>query len=319
MKITIVDSYALNPGDLSWDGFESVGEVEIYKSTKDEELISRCRDTDAVLTNKVRFTRETMERLPRLKYIGVTATGTNIIDAEAAAEMGIIVTNVPEYSTDGVAETVFSFILELSRNTAAHSEMVKRGGWQESGCFSAPRFPIQELGGKRLGIIGMGHIGARVAALGEAFGMEIVYTSRSRKEEAEEKGYSQLELTELLSTSDFVTLHVPLTAETENMIGMQELRMMKKSAFLINTARGALIDEDALYQALSEGIISGAGLDVMREEPPQKPSSLFSLPQCLITPHIAWSAKETRQRLMNAALENLVSFIIGTPKNIVRN
>ena len=317
MKTVIVDSYALNPGDLSWEGFESIGDVQIFKSTADEELIVRCKDADAILTNKVPFTRKTMEQLPNLKYIGVTATGTNIIDVKAANEMGIIVTNVPEYSTDGVAESVFAFILGWSRNTFQHSQMVKDGGWQASQCFSAPRFPIMELKGKRIGIVGMGHIGAKTASIAEAFGMEVVYTSRSQKEEAEERGYKRLTLEELLSTSDFITLHVPLSKETENMIGEKELRMMKKSSFLINTARGALIDEEALYNALKDGTISGGGLDVMREEPPKKPSPLFTLPQCVITPHIAWSAKETRQRLMNAALENLVSFMIGTPKNIV--
>ena len=318
MRITVLDGTALNPGDLSWEGFSSIGILDVYGRTEEDEIIPRCLDTDAVITNKVPMTRETMEKLPKLKYIGITATGYNIVDTAAASEMGIIVTNVPEYSTEGVAESVFAHILEFTHRVMQHSERVKSGEWGASGMFAYPCYPLQELYGKTIGIVGMGHIGMRTAEIAAAFGMAVLYTSRSPKPDAEEKGFRKVTLEELLSASDFVSLNVPLTPETERMMDREKLGMMKSSAILINTARGALIDEEALYEALRDGKIAGAGLDVLTEEPPVHGSPLFSLPECIVTPHTAWAAKETRQRLMNSALENLVCFMIGTPKNIVR-
>ena len=318
MNITILDGYYMNPGDLSWEGFESVGNVTVYETTKAEDVIPRCLDAEAVLTNKVPFTRETMERLPKLRYIGVTATGYNIIDTKAASEMGITVTNVPEYSTEGVAESVFAHILEFTQRTADLAEDVRKGKWAESGHFSYFPYPLEELHGKTMGIVGMGHIGMRTAEIASAFGMAVIYNSRSPKPEAEEKGFKAVDLKTLFSSSDFISLHVPLTPETENMINGESLSLMKPTAILINTARGGLIDEEALATAIREKRLKGAGLDVLREEPPVHGSSLIGLRECIITSHTAWSAKETRQRLMNNALENLVSFMIGTPKNIVR-
>ena len=318
MNITVLDGYMLNPGDLSWDGFESVGKLTIYDDTSPEDIVSRCLDSDAVITNKVPFSRETMEKLPRLKYIGITATGYNIIDIKAADEMGIIVTNVPEYSTEGVAESVFAHILAFTARVTEHAALVRSGAWQDAGHFSFTAYPLSELYGKRIGIVGMGHIGMRTAEISAAFGMEVVYSSRSPKPEAERKGFRPLPAEELLRTSDFITLHVPLTPDTEKMISRDTLRMMKRSAILINTARGALIDEEALAEALTDGTIAGAGLDVLAQEPPSDGSPLLSAPGCIITPHIAWAAKETRIRLINSVLDNLVSFVIGTPKNIIR-
>lgn len=317
MNIVVLDGHALNPGDLSWDDFRSVGTLTVYDRTGADEIIPRCIDADAVLTNKVPFTRETMEALSKLKYIGITATGYNIIDIKAADEMGITVTNVPEYSTEGVAESVFAHILAFTHRVTEHSELVRSGRWGSCGYFTFWDYPLQEIHGKRIGIIGMGHIGMRTAEIAAAFGMEVVYASRSPKPEAEEKGFRPLPLDELLGTSDFITLHVPLTPDTERMINADTLRMMKRSAILINTARGALIDEEALAEALRSGTIAGAGLDVLAQEPPVNGSPLLSAPECIITPHIAWAAKETRIRLMNCVLDNLVSFAIGTPKNII--
>ena len=318
MNITVLDGYMLNPGDLSWDGFESVGKLTVYDDTSPEDIVSRCLDSDAVITNKVPFSRETMEKLPRLKYIGITATGYNIIDIKAADEMGIIVTNVPEYSTEGVAESVFAHILAFTARVTEHAALVRSGAWQDAGHFSFTDYPLSELYGKRIGIVGMGHIGMRTAEIAAAFGMEVVYSSRSHKPEAEARGFMPVTLDELFSTSDFISLHVPQTDETKGMINRERIRMMKSSAILINTARGGLIDEEALAEALRERRIAGTGLDVLAEEPPVHGSPLLSIPECIITPHIAWAAKETRTRLMNMTLENLVSFMIGTPKNIVR-
>ena len=318
MNVTVLDGYMLNPGDLSWDGFESVGKLTVYDDTSPEDIVSRCLDSDAVITNKVPFSRETMEKLPRLKYIGITATGYNIIDIKAADEMGIIVTNVPEYSTEGVAESVFAHILAFTARVTEHAALVRSGAWQDAGHFSFTAYPLSELYGKRIGIVGMGHIGMRTAEISAAFGMEVVYSSRSHKPEAEARGFMPVTLDELFSTSDFISLHVPQTDETKGMINRERIRMMKSSAILINTARGGLIDEEALAEALRERRIAGAGLDVLAEEPPVHGSPLLSIPECIITPHIAWAAKETRTRLMNMTLENLVSFMIGTPKNIVR-
>ena len=318
MNITVLDGSYMNPGDLSWDGFESVGTLSVYDSTAEDEIIQRCSDSDAVLTNKVPFSRETMEKLPKLKYIGVTATGYNIIDTEAAAEMGIIVTNVPEYSTEGVAESVFAHILEFTHRTAMLDREVKNGKWGESGRFSYFPYPLEELHGKVMGILGMGHIGMRVAEIAAAFGMGVIYSTRSPKPEAEEKGFRAVDRTTLFSSADIISLHVPLTADTKGIINKESLSLMKETTLLINTARGGLVDENALAEALKGKRIAGAGLDVLSEEPPVNGSPLIGLENCLITPHTAWAAKETRQRLMNNALENLVSFMIGTPKNIVK-
>ena len=305
MNITVLDGYMLNPGDLSWDGFESVGKLTVYDDTSPEDIVSRCLDSDAVITNKVPFSRETMEKLPRLKYIGITATGYNIIDIKAADEMGIIVTNVPEYSTEGVAESVFAHILAFTARVTEHAALVRSGAWQDAGHFSFTAYPLSELYGKRIGIVGMGHIGMRTAEIAAAFGMEVVYSSRSHKPEAEARGFMPVTLDELFSTSDFISLHVPQTDETKGMINRERIRMMKSSAILINTARGGLIDEEALAEALRERRIAGAGLDVLAEEPPRNGSPLTGADNCIITPHVAWASREALSRLISAVAENI--------------
>ena len=317
MKITVLDGAMLNPGDLSWDALKAYGELTVYDTTDPSETIARCKDSEIVLTNKVVFTKETMKALPALKYIGVTATGYNIIDVKAAEELGITVTNVPEYSTEGVAESVFAHILAFTHRVTEHAELVRKGEWQKSGRFSFSAYPLAELCGKRLGIVGMGHIGMRTAEIAAAFGMEVVYSSRSRKEEAEKKGFKPLPLNEVFSTSDFISLHVPQTEETKGMINSHTLSLMKSSAILINTARGGLIDEEALADALRNGKIAGAGLDVLTEEPPLSGSPLLEMKECIITPHIAWAAKETRERLMNIVIGNVGAYVSGRPQNVI--
>ena len=317
MDIRILDGQVLNPSDLSWAGFSLLGKVTVYPTTAKEEILERCRDAEIVITNKVPFDRATMEALPKLRYIGITATGYNIIDVKAATELGITVTNVPEYSTEGVAESVFAHILAFTHRVVEHADMVRNGAWKDSGLFSFSAYPLMEIYGKRIGVIGMGHIGMRVAQIASAFGMEVVYYSRSEKKAAEEKGFTPLSLEELISTSDYITLHVPQTEETARMINKERIALMKPSAILINTARGGLIDEEALAEALNEKRIAGAGVDVLAEEPPIHGSPLISCPDCMITPHIAWAAKETRERLMAKAEENLASFLKGNPINVV--
>lgn len=317
MNIVILDGHVLNPGDLSWDGFASLGDLSVYGSTSTEDVIERSKTADALIINKVKLGEKEFDALPKLKYIGITATGYNIVDIESAHWHGITVTNVPEYSTDGVAETVFSYILAFSRRVKEHSDLVKTGEWESCGHFSFWKYPLTELRGKRIGIIGMGSIGMRVAEIASAFGMDVVYTSRSDKPLADEKGYHSVELDKLLATSDYISIHTPLTDETKNLIDERELRMMKENAVLINTARGGIVNEEALYKALSEKWIEGAALDVISEEPPKKHLPLFDLDNIIITPHIAWTAKETRTRLINAALENLVSFTLGIRKNVI--
>ena len=317
MNIVVLDGHVLNPGDLSWDGFASVGNLSVYENTAPEDVVERSKDADALIINKIRLGEEEFNALPKLKYVGITATGYNIIDIDSAHRHGITVTNVPEYSTDGVAETVFAYILAFSRRVKEHSDLVKQGEWEKSGSFSFWYYPLSELWGKRIGIIGMGHIGMRVAEIASAFGMDVVYTSRSVKKEAEMKGYKRYDLEKLLSTSDYVTIHTPLTPETRNMLCLKELSLMKENAILINTARGGIVNETDLYTVLKEKRIQGAAIDVISEEPPRHYHPLFELDNLIVTPHIAWTAKETRTRLMNAALENLVSYTIGIRKNVI--
>ena len=322
MNATILDGHVLNPGDLSWEGFRKYGDVAIYDRTAEEDVIPRALGSEVIITNKVTFSRERMEKLPGLRYIGITATGYNIVDVKAAHELGITVTNVPEYSTEGVAESVFAHILRFTHRVSEHSAIVKNGGWKESGDFSFTAYPLIEIYGKRMGIIGMGiigmgHIGMRTGEIAKAFGMDVAYASRSPKPKAIEMGFRPLPLEELLSTSDFISLHLPLTDETRNIMSREHIALMKTTAFLINTARGALVDEKALAEAIEEGRIAGAGVDVLNEEPPRHGSPLLAVDECCITPHIAWAAKETRSRLMQKAEENLAAFLSGNPINVV--
>lgn len=315
MNIVVTDSSALQQEDLSFDAFSALGDLKVYRSSTREELLERCKAADAIIINKSIIDRSTIEALSCLKYIGITATGFNIVDTEAAAERGIAVTNVPSYSTDAVAQMVMSHILAFSNHTEGYASEVRGGRWSSSSDFCYISYPLTELTGKVLGIYGLGEIGRKVALLGRAFGMKVIYSSRTRKSDAEALGYRSVSAEELFSESDFLSLNAPLNAESHHIVNGHTLSLMKKSAYLINTARGGLVDEKALYKALAEGRIGGAGLDVLEAEPPAADNPLFTLENCNITPHVAWGAVETRERLLGAALENLRAYVEGRSLN----
>ena len=315
MKIVVLDGYTLNPGDLSWEEIKSCGKCEIYERSAPDKVNTRLQEADAALTNKVPLDRTTLEVLPKLKYIGVTATGYNIVDIQAAKERGITVTNVPAYGTDSVAQMTFALLLELTNHVGHHAQTVREGRWTRCPDFCYWDFPLVELSGLNLGIIGYGRIGQQVGRIARAFGMQVLATpSRSRRTEGEVRTVS---LEQLLSESDVVSLHCPLTSETKGLINSARLALMKKSAFLLNTSRGPLIVEADLAEALHDGRIAGAGLDVMSVEPPLQGSPLFTSPNCFITPHQAWATRAARQRLMNVTAKNLRAWIDGEPQNVV--
>lgn len=315
MKIVVLDGYTLNPGDLSWDGIKKLGDCTIYDRTPPEKTVERSQGTEAVFINKVVFNREVIRQLPDLKYIGVLATGYNVVDLNAATEAGIVVTNIPAYSTASVAQMVFSHILHLVQNVSKHAESVKNGEWANSIDFSYHLTPQTELAGKTLGIIGFGQIGQAVAQIGLAFGMNIVFHNRSKKETG--LNARQVDLDSLLATSDFISINCPLTSENEGFINKAAIEKMKTAVVLINTGRGPLINENDLAEALNNGRIAGACLDVLSTEPPSPDNPLIKAKNCYITPHIAWATTEARERLMEIATKNLKTFLEGKPQNKV--
>ncbi|MEC9466292.1 MAG: D-2-hydroxyacid dehydrogenase [Myxococcota bacterium] len=314
MKIVILDGYTLNPGDNPWDILKPFGDLVIYDRTPDELIASRASGAQVVLTNKTPITGDTLRHLPALKYIGVLATGYNVVDIAACRERGVVVCNVPEYGTAAVAQYVFALMLELAHRVGQHAEAVNSGGWSRSGEFSFWETPQRELSGLTLGILGYGRIGRRVATLGEAFGMQVQVTTRTQPHEAT---VTTVELPDLLATSDVLTLHCPSTPETRGIISRANLARMKSDAFLINTARGDLVDEAALADALDQNKLGGAALDVVAAEPISDDHRLLGHPSCIITPHMAWSALEARQRLMQTTRDNLAAFIRNEPQNDV--
>lgn len=315
MKIVVLDGYTLNPGDLNWDGIKQLGEFTLYDRTPPEKTVERTKGATAIFTNKVVIDREVINQLPDLKFIGVQATGYNVIDLDAASEAGIVVSNIPAYSTASVAQMVFSHILHQVQNISVHAESVNNGEWSKSIDFYYQLTPQVELAGKTLGIIGFGQIGQAVAKIGLAFGMNIIFQNRSKKEvDIEAK---QVELDTLLAESDFISLNCPLTDENAGFINKDSINKMKPTAVLINTARGGLINEKDLADALNSGRIAGAGLDVLSVEPPLEDNPLINAKNCHITPHIAWATIEARSRLMQIAGENLKAFIEGKPQNQV--
>ena len=316
MKIVVVDGYTLNPGDLSWEDLRALGECEIYERSTDEELLARSAEAEILLTNKMEVRGRHVERLQKLRYIGVTATGYNIVDVAAARERGIIVTNVPAYGTASVAQMTFALLLELCHRTGHHAQTVSDGRWAKSSDFCYWDYPLVELEGLIMGIIGLGRIGQTVARLAQAFGMKVVATGRSKPKDLP-ASIAWFDLETLLRTSDVVSLHCPLTTETKQMINAQRLKLMKPTAFLLNTSRGPLIDESALAAALQAGQIAGAGLDVLSVEPPAADNPLYPAPNCFITPHISWATRAARSRLMGVAVENVAAFIGGKPQNVV--
>jgi len=309
-----MDGYTLNPGDLSWEVLERLGPCTIHDRTEPSLVMERARDAEVLLTNKVILGAAAIRSLPRLRYIGVLATGYNVVDVAAAGERRIVVTNVPEYGTASVAQMTFSLLLELASGVGVHWEAVKRGRWSSSPDFSFHDQPQVELSGLTLGIVGFGRIGRAVAKLASGFGMDVLVQTKTPRCG---DGMSYVDLDSLFRTSDVVSLHCPLTRETEGMVSQRRLNLMKPSAFLINTARGPLVDEDALAKTLNAGGIAGAALDVLSTEPPTEDNPLFSTVNCIITPHIAWATLAARKRLMELAVGNLTAWMNGQPINTV--
>ena len=315
MNVVVLDGYTLNPGDLSWEGIEKHGNLKVFERTPADLIVERAVDADAVFTNKVILDESIIEQLPNLKFIGVLATGYNVVDTLAAKGKGIVVCNIPAYSTQSVAQMVFSHILHFVQNIAVHADSVSKGAWVKSKDFAYWLTPQTELAGKTLGIIGFGAIGQAVARIALAFGMKVVFNNRSQKKTDLEA--SQVDLDTLLAESDFVSINCPLTDENMGFINKETLEKMKPGAFLINTGRGPLINEQDLANALNEGKIAGAGLDVLSAEPASETNPLPKAKNCFITPHIAWATFEARTRLMKIAGENLEAFIKGNPVNMV--
>lgn len=315
MKIVVLDGYTLNPGDLSWDGIEKLGDCTVFDRTSVELIVERALGADVIFTNKVILDKAVLEKLPTLKFIGVLATGFNVVDTTAAKNAGIVVCNIPAYSTQSVAQMVFSHILNFSQNISLHAASVSKGDWVSSTDFAYWLTPQTELAGKTIGIIGFGQIGQAVGKIALAFGMKVVFSNRSTKDT--EIDAKQVELDDLLAESDFISVNCPLTDENKGFINKTSLSKMKASAFLINTGRGPLINEQDLADALNAGQIAGAGLDVLALEPAAADNPLPKAKNCFITPHIAWATFEARQRLMQIATNNLIAFIEGNPINVV--
>lgn len=315
MKIVILDGYTLNPGDLSWSEIEKFGECKIYDRTLPEQTLERAADADVVFTNKVLISKELLASLPKLKFVGVLATGFNVVDTLAAKNAGIVVCNIPAYSTQSVAQMVFSHILHFAQNISVHADSVSKGEWAKSKDFAYWLSPQTELAGKTLGIIGFGQIGQAVTIIALALGMQVVFNNRSTKDSKLDA--VQVDLDTLLSESDFVSVNCPLTDENKGFIDKEAIAKMKSSAFLINTGRGPLINEQDLAEALNAGQIAGAGLDVLSVEPAAANNPLPKAKNCFITPHIAWATFEARQRLMQIAGSNLKAFVEGKPINVV--
>ncbi|MFS1019466.1 D-2-hydroxyacid dehydrogenase [Enterococcus casseliflavus] len=319
MKIVVLDGYALNPGDLSWQGFEELGEVTVYDRTSytdKQEIIERIGDAEAILTNKTPITADVLKACPQLTYIGVLATGYNVVDLAAAKEQGITVTNIPSYSTNAVAQATFALLLEVTNQVGHHNRSVHQGDWQTSKDFSYWQTPLMELAGKTIGLIGYGAIAQAVATIAHAFQLKVIYFNH-RPKPAQADWAKQVSLTELYQEADIISLHVPQFPETEKMIDRTALAQMKSSAILINTARGGLIDEGAVAEALHTGQIAALAADVVSKEPIAADNPLLQAPNCYLTPHIAWAPVETRRRLMGIAVANLSGFKAGTPQNVV--
>lgn len=318
MKLVILDSYTENPGDLSWDWLKDVvDEYKIYESTPKDKVLERSHDADILVTNKVPVDRALIEKLPKLKFIAVLATGFNIIDCEAAKEHGIVVSNIPAYSTDGVAQLVFAFLLELTNQVGLHSKSVNDGEWSRSPYFCYWKTPLVELRGKVFGIVGFGKIGSAVAEIANAFGMKVKAYSPHTRAYAGFGTVDFVSLDEVIETSDVISLHCPLTNETAGLVNAEFLSRMKKTAYLINTSRGPVVNEKDLRAALDSGAIAGAGVDVLSTEPPKEDNPLIGAKNCFITPHIAWASLEARTRLMNIFKDNVKGFVSGEPINVV--
>lgn len=318
MKIVVLDGHALNPGDLSWSGFEKFGDVIVHERTSPDKFLERAKDADVLFTNKTPVREEFINQLPALKFIGVLATGYNIIDIEAANRKGIVVSNIPDYGSYSVAQLTFALLLELCHHVQRHSDSVHEGAWAASKDWTYWNYPLVELYGKTIGIVGFGSIGRKVGDMATAFGMNVLGTARTHSDQSHRKNFRWVDVPELLEQSDVVSIHCPLTPQTNGMINTKTLERMKESAFLLNTSRGPIVVDADLSDALDRGVIAGAGIDVLSIEPPRKDNPLFKAKNCIITPHIAWATKEARTRLMGMAVDNLRAFAEGRPTNVVR-
>ena len=316
MKTVILDGYTANPGDLSWDGLREFGELQVYDRTAPGQLLSRAEGAEVLLTNKVIIDGETMAALPCLRYIGVLATGYNVVDIGEAHRRGIAVTNIPAYSTMSVAQIVMAHLLNITDHVALHAEAVADGEWQASPDFSFTKSPLIELDGLTMGIVGLGNIGSQVARMAQAFGMKVTAVSSKTEEALASMGIRKAkDYEELFRQADVVSLHCPLTDETRHLVSRERLALMKPSAILINTGRGPLLDEQAVADALAEGRLYAAGVDVLEEEPPRGGSPLIGAPRCYITPHIAWASAAARRRLIDIATANVAAYVRGEALN----
>lgn len=316
MKIVVLDGYTLNPGDLSWKGLEELGELIVYDRTPVDKVAERINDAEIVFTNKTPITRDSMDKT-NIRFIGVLATGYNIVDTAAAKEKGIVVSNVPAYSTASVAQMVFAHILEICHHVAGHSEAVMRGDWTNNQDFCFWNYPLIELAGKTLGIIGYGRIGQQTAAIAQAFGMKVLATANHPNLALENENMKYVGMDELFANSDIISLHCPLFEETKGIINRNTIAKMKDGVIIINTSRGPLIVEEDLADALNSGKIYAAGVDVVSSEPIKGDNPLLKAKNLFITPHIAWAPKEARIRLMNITVDNLKAFLNGNPVNVV--
>ena len=317
MKIVVLDGFTLNPGDLNWDDFKTLGSITVYERTAAHEIADRASGAEIVLTNKTPLGEAEFSNLSNLKYIGVLATGYNVIDLVAAKKRNITVTNIPTYGTNSVAQMTFALLLELCHHVQEHSHTVKSGAWSQSRDFCFWNYPLVELSGKTMGIVGFGRIGQQVADIATAFGMNILAYDSFKSDQSGRKNFRWADLDELLTASDVISLHCPLFPQTQGIINKSVLDRIKNTAFLINTSRGPLIREDDLAEALNKGVIAGAALDVLVIEPPSKDNPLITAKNCIVTPHISWATKEARARLMVTAADNLKAFLASQPINVI--
>lgn len=317
MKIVVLDGYAANPGDLSWEKIRAFGELTVYDRTQPQEILPRIADAEIVYTNKVPLSRETLSRCPKLRLVSVLATGYNIVDVQAARELGITVCNVPAYSTNDVAQMTFALLLEICHHVGHHAETVRAGKWTACKDFCYWDFPPIGLAGKTMGIVGFGQIGRAAAQLAQAFGMTVLVQTRTPRPEMETERLRFCSLEELLAASDVISLHCPLTEQTQGLICERTLSLMKDGAILLNTGRGPLVDEKAVADALTGGKLLGYGADVVSKEPIEEGNPLLGAPNCFLTPHIAWATYDARSRLMAVSAENLRAFLSGAPQNVV--
>ena len=316
MKIVVLDGYSANPGDLSWERLEALGELTVYPRTSTTKVVECAQDADIILSNKVKITAEVIDKLPKLKYIGVLATGYNIIDVDYARQKGIVVSNIPAYSTDSVVQMTFAHILNITNQVGHYADQVRSGRWSKNADFCYWDTPLTELSGKIIGIVGLGNIGMRVATIARQFGMD-VFAVTSKESALLPSGIQKTTLNGLLSIADVLSLHCPLTKDTDKLINAERLELMKPGSILINTGRGQLVDEKAVAKALDSGHLKAYGADVMALEPPSKDNPLLKQPHAYFTPHIAWASKEARTRLINIAADNVKAFLEGSPQNKV--